>query len=450
MLETRVRISRRSMLAAGVGGSLVLRAPAVLGQAKSKYAGTTLRGAAFSLPFHEYLRGYLPEFEDRTGIKVAFDIQAFPIYNQRMDLELSTRGSTYDVIIVTFIYQNRWIGAGWVSNLDEFTSDANATPTDWDAADFVPGVQQSMRDPKGHTYAYGVEAGAMILGAARGDLIEKAGLQLPTNFDEVIKVCEAVHKKEGVAAWTADKLHHWNWIPYLMGMGGGVFKDPPDNLTPTLDTPVAAKAAQWYADLLTHFGPDGVLSYTDDQSMQSQLSGRANMRSQAITWQLPLAKNPDSTVKKTVRYGLIPAGPKGAFPGVACHGFGIPAGSRQKGAAWEFIKWSLSKEMLTRLVKEHGYPSVCRRSVIDSTVFHEALTLNGQDVASLYSKTLERVGEAGYMKYRTVPVFPQVGDKINRAIEAIATKQLDAAAALKQAEAQAVEDIKKAGFTVDR
>jgi hypothetical protein len=105
-----------------------LRAPAVLGRASSKYAGTTIRGAAFSLPFHEYLRGYFPEFEDQTGIKVAFDIQAFPIYNQRMDLELSTRGSTYDVVIVTFIYQNRWIGAGWVSDLDEFTSDANATP----------------------------------------------------------------------------------------------------------------------------------------------------------------------------------------------------------------------------------------------------------------------------------------------------------------------------------
>jgi multiple sugar transport system substrate-binding protein len=235
-----------------------------------------------------------------------------------------------------------------------------------------------------------------------------------------------------------------------MGMGGGVFKDPPNNLTPTLDTPVAAQAARWYADLLTRFGPDGVLSYTDDQSMQSQLSGRANMRSQAVTWQAPLAKNPDSTVKQTVRYGLVPAGPNGAFPGVACHGFGIPVGSRKKGAAWEFIKWSLSKEMLSRLVQEHGYPSVCRRSVIDSAAFHEALTLNGQDVASLYSKTLQRGGEGHYMKYRTVPVFPQVGDKINRAIEAIATKQLDATMALKQAEGQAIEDIKKAGFTVDK
>jgi len=446
----RSRPSRRTLLLATGGAVVTLRAPVVLGQAKSKYAGTTLKGAAFSLPFHEYLRKYFPEFEDKTGIKIAFDIQAFPIYNQRMDLELSTRGSTYDVINVTFIYQNRWIGAGWCTDLDEFTGDANVTAPDWDPGDFVPGVQTSMRDQKGHTYAYGIEAGAMILGAARADLIEKAGLKMPETFDDVMKVCEAVHNKDGVAAWTADKLHHWNWIPYLMGMGGAVFKDPPKNLTPTLNTPVAAQAAQWYADLLTRFGPDGVLSYTDDQAMQSQLSGRANMRSQAITWQLPLGKNPESTVKGTVRYALLPTGPKGAYPGVACHGFGIPAGSKQKGAAWEFIKWALSKEMLNRIVKEHGYPSVCRRSVIDSPAFHEGLTVNGQDVAALYLQTLERAGQGGYMKYRTTPVYPQVGDKINRAIEAIATKQLDPSAALKQAEAQAIDDIKKAGIPVEQ
>ena len=63
---------------------------------------------------------------------------------------------------------------------------------------------------------------------------------MPKTFDELIKVCDAIHNKDGVAAFTADKLHHWNWIPYLMGMGGAVFKAPPDNLTPTLDTPQAA------------------------------------------------------------------------------------------------------------------------------------------------------------------------------------------------------------------
>ena len=96
-------------------------------------------------------------------------------------------------------------------------------------------------------------------------------------------MCDAVHGKKGVAAWTADKLHHWNWIPYLMGARRRVFKDPPANITPTLDTPVAAKSARWYADLLTKYGPSGMLSYTDDQAMRSQLSGRANMRTQSMS-----------------------------------------------------------------------------------------------------------------------------------------------------------------------
>ena len=439
-------LTRRAVLA-GMGAALP--APAVLGQAKSKYAGTTIRGAAFSLPFHQYLRQYFPEFEEKTGIKIIFDVQAFPIYNQRMDLELSTGGSSYDVINVTFIYQGRWIGAGWVTNLDEFTSDPNATPPDWDPADFVAGAQSSLRDAKGHTYGYGIEAGAMLLFAARGDLIEKAGLAMPTTMDELTKVCDAVHGKDGIAAWTSDKLHHWNWPPYLMNLGGRIFKDPPGNLTPTLDTPVAAQSARWYADLLTKYGPEGILSYTDDQSLQSQLSGRANMRTNALTWGLPLAKDPTSKVKSTVRYGMVPAGPAGDFPGSNCHGFGIPAGSKKKGAAWEFIKWAVSKEMLTRLVKEHGYPSVCRRSVIESEPFRQALTLNGQDVASLYLKVLDLGGQSGYMKYRTVPVFPQVGDKINRAIEAIATKQLSAADALKQAQTQSVEAIRMGGYKID-
>ena len=53
------------------------------------------------------------------------------------------------------------------------------------------------------------------------------------------------------------------------------------------------------------------------------------------------------------------------------------------------------------------------------------------------------------MKYRTVPVFPQVGDKINKAIERIATKQQAGGAAMKQAQAEAIQDLQKAGIKVD-
>ncbi|MBL8571836.1 MAG: extracellular solute-binding protein [Phreatobacter sp.] len=453
MFRTTGARGRRAMLrgaAAGAGfGAVALHAPAIIGQTKGPYAGTTLNGAAFQTTFFEYLKNYFPEFEEKTGIKVNFNMQAFPVYNQRTDLELSTRGSALDLINVTFIYSGRWIGANWVTNLSEFVNNPNMTPPDWDAADFVAGAQSAMQNAKGDTFGFAWEAGAMILSASRYDLIEKAGLKMPTTFDELVKLCDAIHGKDGVAAFTADRLHHWNWIPYLMGMGGRVFKDPPENLTPLLDTPEAAKSAEWYANLLVKYGPEGVLSYSDDQSMRSQMSGRANIRTQAITWHVPLAKHAESTVKNTVRYALMPPGPQGNFPGSNSHGLGIPAGSRKKEAAWEFIKWAMSKEMLTRIVKQHGYPSVCRRSVINSPEFKEALTLNGQDVASMYLQVLELGGKSGYMKYRTVPVFPQVGDKINKGIERIATKQQDAPAAMKQAQAEAIQDLQRAGYKLD-
>jgi multiple sugar transport system substrate-binding protein len=427
-----------------------LAAPYVSAQGGKPYAGTTINASCFQTTYYTYLKDYFPQFEEKTGIKVNFNMQAFPVYNQRTDLELSTKGSAMDVCNVTFIYSGRWIGAGWFTNLDTFTKDKKYTPAEWEPDDFAGGPQSAMKNAKGETFGYTWEAGAMILGAGRADLIDKAGLKLPTTFDELIKVCDAVDGKDEVKAFVADNLHHWNWIPYLMGSGGAVFKAPPENLTPTLNTPQAAASAQWYANLLMKYGPDGVLSYLDDTAMRSQISGRANMRTQAITWMVPLAKHAESKVQKTVRYGLMPAGPNGNFPGSNSHGLGIPAGSKKKEAAWEFIKWALSKETVAMVVKNHGYPSACRLSVIKSPEFKQVLTLNDQDVAALFLEVLQLGGKTGYMKYRTVPVYPQVGDKINKAMERIATKQQPAADALKQAQAEAIQDLQKAGFKVDQ
>lgn len=437
----------RSLAAGGATLALGSQAPAVLGQSK-KFAGVTINGACFQHVFQTYLKDLIPEFEAQSGMKVNLDLQAFPVYNQRMDLELSTKGQAYDFCNVTFIYSGRWIGAGWLTPLDDMVKDANRTPASWDAADFVAGAQSSMQNAKGETFGFAWEAGAMIMGAARGDLLDQAGVKMPATFDELTKVCDATNKKDNVAAFVADKLHHWNMIPYLMGFGGTVFRGPPDDLHPMLDSDEAIAAADWYASLLGKYGPSGVLSYTDDQAMRAQIGGRANIRTQAIGWMTPLVRHEESKVKSTARYALMPKGPAGNFPGSNSHGFGIPLGSQKKDAAWAFIQWATSKETLRRIALEKGYSAVCRRSIITDPEYKKAMTLNGQDVASLYLQVLELGGRSGYMKYRTVPVYPQVGDKINKAIEKIATRQLPAKAAMKEAQEQAIADLQKAGIKV--
>ena len=76
-------------------------------------------------------------------------MQAFPVYNQRIDVELSTKGTAYDVLNITFIYAGRWIGAGWFEPLDGYMNDPKKTPADWMANDFLGGTTASMKDKGG-------------------------------------------------------------------------------------------------------------------------------------------------------------------------------------------------------------------------------------------------------------------------------------------------------------
>ena len=97
--------------------------------------------------FPEYLprvpEELLPGVRGRDGHEGEFQQQAFPVYNQRTDLELSTKGSALDFSTVTFIYSGRWVGADWFTHLNDFVKDANKTPADWDAEDFVSAARNA-------------------------------------------------------------------------------------------------------------------------------------------------------------------------------------------------------------------------------------------------------------------------------------------------------------------
>jgi multiple sugar transport system substrate-binding protein len=432
--------------AAAAGAVVPRRAPAQAGGAKP-FAGTTINVACWSAPYPKWLADFLPEFTEKTGIKVNYETPAFPVYNQRVDLELSTRGSAYDVLNLTFIYTSRWIGAGWFTPLDEFLKDPNRTPPGWDPGDFLSGAVEPLKDKKGVIHGFPWIADSYMAAAGRHDLIQKAGLKMPDTFDDITRVLKAVHDKEGVKGFITENHYGWSWIPYLQGFGGNVFRNPPDDLMPVLNTPEAIEAAEYFANMLRTYAPDGAISYGYDQALNTCLQGRTNYITFNHAWLVQLGDPQKSKVAKTVAYSLVPAGPKGRFPGVAAHGFGIPAGSKKKEAAWEFIKWAMSKEMFRRMLVEKGYGSITRRSVIESPEFKKAMTLNGYDVSDLYLKTIELAGK-GHMKYRTVHVYPQVDKLIDKAIELVTSRQMAAKEAMEWLQTNAIADLKKAGINL--
>ena len=442
-------MQRRDLLKAMAAFGVYSMIPAIARGANvaRKYDGVTLNVSTFSTAWPQLIRQWLPEFEALTGAKVQLDTPAFPVYNQRADLELSTRGSAYDVVNVTFIYTSRWINAGWLTPLDEFVANPNLTPADWGLQDFLPATlaAETGRDGKLYGIPYVVEA--MLTGASRYDLIQQAGLAFPKTTDDLVKVLQAVNKKERVAGYVTDNHYGWPFIPSLQAFGGNVFRAPPDALFPTLDTPEAVQAADYFARLIREFGPNGGITYTADQSLQALKQGRVNLSDASQTYLAQLGNAESSRTLNTAHFGPMVNGPKGWFPGMATHALGIPAGSKNKEAAWAFIQWALSKQNTARTLAA-GYGSPTRRSDIDSPVFRSKQVINGVDLAQLSIDAIDQAGKGGYMKYRTVEFYPQVDQQLNKAIALIASGQLSAKEAMAQAQAGTIADLKRAGAKI--
>ena len=417
-------------------------APAVLAQTK-RFQGTTINVSCWNSTYAQLVGEYLKEFTDLTGIKVAYDLPGVPVYNQRADLELSTKGSAFDVLNITAIYTSRWIGAGWFTPLEPYINDRSKTPADWDFADVLEGSVKPMRSKSGVVHGIPWIADINMSGASRFDLFQSIGMGMPDTFDDMENALKALKLKDSMPGYITDNLYGWTFLPFMQGFGGNVFRDPPDDLMPTLDTPEVAAAAEFFTRLMVGFGPQGHANYNYDQVVQALKAGRVNYSTLNLVW-LALMGGADSKVVSTSNFALFPKGPKGRFPGIASHAWGIPEGSKNKDAAWEFIKWAMSKEMLNKLVTKHGLASVTRQSTINSAAFKGKMTINGQDLGKIFIDTL-KYSEQGHMKYRSVHVYPQMNEQIVQAISRVVSGQMKARESFKLAQTNAMADLKRAG-----
>ena len=447
MAQPRLPLTRRGLVRAGAGSLVVPftfasgKAPAQGG--KKPFDGVTLNVSCWSATYPTLLAQYLPEFTERTGIKVNYDTPGFPVYNQRADLELSTKGSGYDVLNVTFIFTSRWIGAGWLTPLDTYLNDPNKTPADFDFADLLSGSVLPMRDKKGVVHGIPWISDVQMAASSRFDIFKANGLGMPDTFDELDRAMAIVNKKDTVAAFSVENHWGWTFIPFLQGFGGNVFRNAPDDLMPALDTQEVAEAAEFFAKLVNSYGPPAAAGYAYDQVTEALRAGKVNYSVHNHAF-FALLGAEGSKVINTANFSMIPKGPKGRFPGVASHGWGIPAGAKNKDASWEFIKWSMSKELVGRMVEKHGLGSVTRKSLLDSPAYKQRMVINGVDTGQVFLDTIA-LSEQGHMKYRTIHVYPQVNAQINQAVSRVVSGQMKARESFVLAQANAIADLKRAG-----
>jgi multiple sugar transport system substrate-binding protein len=187
--------------------------------------------------------------------------------------------------------------------------------------------------------------------------------------------------------------------------------------------------------MLREYGPPGAVNVHVYEVYDLVSQGRVAMATESSLGVSTMEDPKKSKVVGQVGYGRVPRGPAGSHTPVISWAISIAAQSKNKDAAWYFIQWATSKEMVARQAKLKI--PVARKSVWDSAVYQAALP---KDWLASFQGALAD----GYPNQANplVVAVPETRDAIGAAIVAAIEGQ-DVKAAAEKAQKTVAEIIKK-------
>ena len=297
----------------------------------------------------------IPEFETLTGIKVTMESYAQDEYMNKRLVDLSSGAGTFDVVMMDQAIV-QYAGAKWIEPLDGYFADAKVVDAAaYDMADFLPSM---IKDGKvdGKLFGLPIAGEAQIL-FYRKDVLEKAGVKVPTTFDELLAAAVKLNKPGEMAGilLRGQKIHTaWNSEGFVWSYGGRIFDNPMKPTKAMFDSPEAAAAITMYAKLLQEAGPPGVGNYTWYEAVSDFQQGKAAMYIDASVFMSQIEDPSKSTVSGKVGYAAMPAGPAGAFANTGSWMLSMSASSKNKLGAALFLAWATSKETSLKIGEAAG------------------------------------------------------------------------------------------------
>jgi len=408
----------------------------------SAHADDTKSITVSAIGGNEAIQNLLPDFEKQTGIHVNLQVLPYPALRQRSIAAFVSGQVDSDVYWEDIIWLGEWAKNGYVRPLDDLIK-RDFKQSDID--DFLPGAwnAQSKWDGKTWTMPFGAY---YFLDYYRSDLFDKANIKAPVTLDDVDSAAAALNKPAarqfGIAMpyQRGTAIASW-FLATFAGAGGHVLKNPPEDLTPTLDTPLALDVLKHYIGWMK-FAPPSVASYHwDDQTVAMQ-TGRLAMSPSFSINGTEFAKPEQSVIAGNVGYTFMPREKASDAPVIPFGGWGvgIAAKSTKVEESWAFIKWVTSSDIQKKLAKFNGTP--VRYS-----------TLEDPELQKMYPwlKLVIEAEKAGqvYPDYRPrYPFYPQLEEELGKELNLAALGQITPEAALKTANDNIATIITQAGYTL--
>ncbi len=317
------------------------------------YDGTTIRVLSMTGQISDAIEKYLDSFEEETGITVNLELYGEAQLREKLTTEFLAGSSTIDAFLMSPLqdmaaYSNN----GWIEPLDEYLKDPDF---DWEDFSSAP-LDQITIQSSGKIGTLPLYSSVQLM-FYRKDIFEEKGLTPPVDYDGLLEVCEKINDPANnfySIACRGEKIALTSqFSPFLYGYGGAYFKDG----TCAFNTQENLEAAKFYGKLLGTYAPEGILTAGYSQMTQLFNAGQVAMCIDAIALYQTLIDPNESAFYDKVGVAPIPEGPAGrhSYKQVVW-GSSIYSGSRNKEAAWEFMKFVAGKDIAADITPK-GMPT---------------------------------------------------------------------------------------------
>ncbi|MCT7377825.1 ABC transporter substrate-binding protein [Chelativorans salis] len=336
-----------------------------LEEAAEPYAGTTVDVVFLLRPGYEAAKKMLPEFEEKTGIKV--NVTDMPYENALGEqVRDFVAGGDFDIALVDLVWIGNFAENEWIVPAEKFINDPALADPDLDLDDFFPLVLDAFGSWGGTLYGLPFDnySGLLFYNSC---MLEEAGFDgPPQTWTELKDEYGPALTKDGKYAFalqskrnetqSADSFARVLW-PF-----GGSFLD--DEFRSNLMSEESQAGLKFRQDLMQYM-PEGIVAYDHAEAVNALAQGDVAMITEWSSFYSTL-KNPDtSTIGDCLAVAPEPEGPAGRKP--ALGGFSLAVASQadenEQAAAWLFIQWITSKENAAEYLELGGVPA--RQSVYE-------------------------------------------------------------------------------------
>lgn len=322
------------------------------GNPRRAYEGTTLNVLLKTGYETEAITEFKDEFEEETGITLNVEIYDEPTLRNKFILDCNSKKGNYDVVATQFWYMPEYIKTGWLEPLDDYIE--NKTDEEWNSISNAPDSALGMfKDSEGTLYSECISCTGGVL-IYRKDLFEKYGIEIPKTTDDVLEAAKILKEKEPdiypfVARGDSSSGSFGTSAGWAWAYGASVL-DEKGNVT--CNTPEMQDAMNNFVELMSEYAPEDSAAMGWDTMSELFRQGKAAMNFDMNGFVSTYTNTEVSSVSDSIDCTVITGSSGNAAQWMYGEGLGISAYSGNKDAAWLFLQWRNSLNVIEKEVEE--------------------------------------------------------------------------------------------------